>query len=119
MAKIARVRERTATPAELEEDRRRCLAARMKPPTPAPIEGNLCAVLVRFAAWRPCCVCGSLTLYVNENTRTDTNFECGLCKEIRESLAARLRQSLPIRAAFHVRALVATANGNREVAYAS
>jgi hypothetical protein len=28
MRKIPRVRERTATPAELEEDRRRCLAAR-------------------------------------------------------------------------------------------
>lgn len=119
MAKITRVRERTATPAELEEDRRRCLAARMKPPTPAPIEGNLCAVLVRFAAWRLCCVCGSPTLYVNENTRTDSDFECGLCKGNRESLAKRLRQSLPTRAALHVRALFSTAIGNREVAYAS
>ncbi len=112
-------RERVATPSELEEDRRRCLAAKAKPPTPAPIEGNLCAVLVRFAAWRPCCVCGSLTLYVNENVRTDTDFECGLCKEIRESLAKLLRPSHPLRTALCLRSLFSTANDNREVAYAS
>jgi tRNA A37 N6-isopentenylltransferase MiaA len=111
MRKIPRARERTATPEELEEDRRRCLATRTKT-TPAPIEGNLCAVLVTFAAWRPCCVCGSLTLYVNENARTDSDFECGLCKEIRESLAKRLRPSLPMLAALHMRALFSTANDN-------
>jgi len=116
MRKIPRVRERTATPAELEEDRRRCLAAKTKPPTPAPAqEGNLCAVLVTFAAWRKCCVCGSETLYVNEQARTDGDFECGLCVEIRENLAKRLRQTpLPARVAMHLHALWSTANDNHE-----
>ena len=119
MRKIPRVRERTATPAELEEDRRRCLAAKVKPPTLAPIEGNLCGCVVMFAQWRRCCCCGSLTLFVNSQARSDSDFECGLCQGIRESHAQRLRQSLPTRAALQVRALCAMANGNREVAYAS
>ena len=120
MRKIPRVRERTATPEELGEDRRRCLAAKVKPPNPAPIEGNLCAVLVRFAAWRLCRVCGSLTLYVNENARTDSDFECGRCKGIREDLAKRLlRPSLPMRAVLHWLGLFSTANDNRKVAHAS
>ena len=109
------LRERFATPAELEEDRRRCLAAKAKPPTLAPIEGNLCAVLVRFAAWRPCCVCGWRTLYVNENVRTDSDFECGRCREIREILARWLRPSLPMRAALHLLGLFSTAIDNHEV----
>jgi hypothetical protein len=119
MAKIPRDRERTATPTELEEDRRRCLAAKAKAPTPASIEGNLCAALVRFAAWRPCRVCGSLTLYVNENVRTDSDFECGRCKQVREILARWLRPSLPMRAAVHLLGLFSTAIDNREVAHAS
>jgi hypothetical protein len=119
MAKIPRVRERTATPEELGEDRRRCLAAKVKPPKPAPIEGNLCAVLVRFATWRLCCVCGSLTLYVNENARTDSDFECGRCKEVCEILARWLRPSLPMRAALHLLGLFSKAIDNHQVAHAS
>jgi len=116
MRKIPRVRERTATPAELEEDRRRCLAAKTKPPTPAPAqEDNLCGALVFLARWRRCCVCGSLTLYVDENARTDSDFECGLCQGIRESLANRLRQTLlPARVAMHLWGLFATSNNSGE-----
>jgi hypothetical protein len=145
-------RERTATPAELEEDRRRCLAAKpyrfatvdeferfaeAEEPTretieaeraesegdddakPASPDGNLCACLVTFAAWRACSVCGSLTLYVNENVQTDSDFECGLCEEVREILARWLRPSLPMRVALHLLGLFSTANDNRKVAHAS
>ena len=114
MRKIPRVRERTATPAELEEDRRRCLAAKSKPPTPAPTEGNLVKCLVVFAAWRKCCVCGSLTLFVDGRCRTDDDFECGFCQGIREDLAKRLRPPMPMRAALHLRSLFSTANDNHE-----
>jgi hypothetical protein len=117
-----RVPERTATPEELAEDRRRYLAAKARPPAiePAPIEGNLCAVLVTFAAWRQCCCCQSLTLYVNSQARTTGDFECGLCKDIRENLAKRLRRpSLHERVRFHLAGLFSTANDNHEVAHAS
>jgi len=116
-----RVRERTATPAELADDRRRCLTAREQhrplaplPPTPAPSEGNLVKCLVVFAAWRPCCVCGSLVLYVDARCRTDADVECPTCQGIREDLAKRLRPSLPMRAALHLHALFSTANDNGE-----
>lgn len=113
-------RERTATAEELAEDKRRCLTAKAKPLTPAPgQEGDLCACLITFAGWRKCSVCASLTLFVNENVRTNSDFECGLCKEIRENLARRLRPSLPCRAALHLRAVFSTANDNHEVAHAS
>jgi hypothetical protein len=75
-------------------------------------EGNLAAVLVLFARWRRCCVCGSETLYVNEQGRTDGDFECGLCQGIREDLAKELKSSLPMRAALHLRSLFSTANDN-------
>ena len=115
MKKIARVRERTATAEELEEDRRRCLAAKTKAPTPPPAqEGNLLACLVMLARWRHCCVCGALVLFVNERARTDGDVECGFCVEIRENLAKRLRPSLPMRAVLHLRALFSTANDNHE-----
>jgi hypothetical protein len=116
MRKIPRTRERTATAVELEEDRRRYLAAKpTSKPISKPVEGNLCAVLVTFAAWRRCCVCGSLTLYVDENAQTDGDFECGLCVEIRENLAKRLRQTpLPARMAMHLWGLFATSNDNGE-----
>jgi hypothetical protein len=118
MRRVPRVRERTATPEELEEDRRRCLAARSKPP--APIEPNLCATLVTFARWRKCCVCGSETLFVDERARTDGDFECGLCVGIRENLAKRLRRtSLAARAALHLWGLFSMGNDNHEVAHAS
>ena len=120
-------RERVATPAELADDRRRCLAAREQhrplaplPPTPAPSEGNLVKCLVVFAAWRKCCVCGSETLFVDGQCRTDSDCECGLCQGIREDLARRLRRtSLHERARFHLAGLFTTANDNHEVAHAS
>jgi hypothetical protein len=119
---MRKIHERTATPEELAEDRRRCLAANAKPATPPPPqEGNLCACLVTFAAWRHCCTCGSLVLFVNAQAGTDGDFECGLCEQIRENLSTRLRRmSLPIRAALHLRALFTTANDNRrQVSHAS
>jgi hypothetical protein len=110
-------RDRCVTLLELADEAERWRRAREKArQAPEPMEGNLCAVLVTFAAWRPCCVCGSLTLYVNENARTDSDFECGLCKEIRENLAKRLRRpSLPLRVGLHLRALFSTANDNAAV----
>jgi hypothetical protein len=79
--------------------------------TPAP-DADLCACLVAFARWRKCCVCGSETLYVNDQARSDTDFECGLCQRIREDLAKKLRPPLPLRAALHLRSLHCTANDN-------
>jgi hypothetical protein len=54
-------------------------------------------------------------LFVNSQALTDGDFECGLCQRIHEALAERLRPSLPLRAALHLRALFATANDNRRV----
>jgi hypothetical protein len=122
MAKIPRVRERTATPEELRDDAERCRHAREKArqvAEPEP-ESNLVKCLVTFARWRKCCVCGSETLFVNSQARTEGDFECGLCQRTREDLAESLRPSLPMRAALHLRALFSTANDNsREVAHAS
>ena len=118
MAKIPRVRERTATAAELEEETERCRRAREahRPLAPAPIEGNLCACLVTFAKWRPCCVCGAVfVLYVNAQARTDGDVECSTCQGIREDLAKRLRYTkLSDRVRFHLRSLFAVANDNHE-----
>ena len=114
MRKIPRVRERTVSPEELEEDRRRCLAARTKPPAAAQ-EGNLCACLVTFAAWRKCCVCSRPVLYVDARCRTAGDVECPTCQGIREDLARRLRPPMPTRAALHLRALFTTANDNGAV----
>jgi hypothetical protein len=77
-------------------------------------ESDLCQTLVFFARWRRCCVCGSLTLFVDERGRSDGDFECGLCQGIREDLAKRLKPSLPLRAALHLRSLFSTANDNHE-----
>lgn len=120
MRKIPRVRERTATPEELEDDRRRCLAARTKPPTPGPAaEGNLVKCLVVFARWRTCSVCRSRPLlFVDARCRTDADVECPTCQRIRENLAKRLKPSLPMRAALHLWGLFSTANSNSEVAHA-
>ena len=110
-----RPRERVATAAELADEAARCRRAREAQRAPAPPqEGNLCACLVLMARWRKCCVCGSETLFVDERGRSDGDFECGLCKGIREDLAKRLRPSLPMRAAMHLRALFSTANDNHE-----
>jgi hypothetical protein len=114
--RVPRVRERTATPQELEEDKRRCLAAKAKLPTPAPTpenEANLAAVLVTFARWRKCCCCQALVLYVGANARATGDVECKLCVDIREDLARRLRRtSLPARVGLHLRALFSTSNDN-------
>jgi hypothetical protein len=97
-------RERTATLAELAEDRRRCLAAKAKQ---APVqEGNLCACLVTFAAWRICNGCGARLLFVNEQARTTGKFVCGRCDERREAMGEKCKPSLPFRAALHLRALL-------------
>ena len=115
MRKIPRVRERTATPQELAEDRRRCLTAKAKPAPVPSQEGNLCACLVTFAAWRECCCCSRPVLYVRADCRATGDVECPTCQGIRENLVKRLRRSLPMRAALHLRALFATANDNAMV----
>jgi len=89
-----RVRERTATPEELEEDRRRCLAAKAKQPAPAQ-EGNLCGALVLLARWRKCSVCDARVLFVNEQARTDGKFICGGC----DAFLARLQRGMTFLAA--------------------
>jgi hypothetical protein len=114
-------RERTATPAELADETERCRRAREKArqaTEPEP-EGNLAKCLVTFARWRKCCVCGSLTLFVNTQARTDGDVECPSCVRVRENIAKRLRPSLPMRAALHLRSLFSTANDNHEVQHAS
>jgi len=112
--RVPRVRERTADPEELAQDRQRCLAAKAKPPTPAPeTEVNLCRTLAYLAAWRPCPACGALVLYVNERARTDGKFTCGRCDERREAMGRRLRRpSLHERARFHLAALFTVSNDN-------
>jgi hypothetical protein len=111
-------RSRCATPLELADEARRWERAReaQRAPTPAPeTQSNLCAVLVTFAAWRRCCTCQSLVLYVNANARATGDVECPTCIGVREDLAKRLRRpSLPMRAALHLRALFATSNDNHE-----
>ena len=91
-------RERVATEAELDEDTRRCREAREanRPlaPTAAPTEGNLCACLVTFAAWRKCNGCGQPCLYVDSNACTDSEFICGNCvlrRATLEQLFSRIR----------------------------
>ena len=125
MRKIPRVRERTATPEELAEDTERWNRAREQhrvlapAPEPEATEGNLAACLVLLARWRKCCVCGSETLFVDERGRSDADFECGLCVQVREDLARRLRYvKLADRVRFHLHALFSTANDNHEVAHA-
>ena len=121
-----RVRERTATPEELAEDRRRCLAARAKPRPK--LEGDLCRALVFLADWKHCEACGASMLFVDENARTDTKFICGRCDERRENLgeqaklaraASRPRRPLPSRMGLHLWDLFSMANDNRKVAHAS
>jgi hypothetical protein len=59
-------------------------------------------------------VCSRPLLYVDARCRTDADVECPACQGIREDLAKRLRPSLPVRAALHLRALFSTANDNHE-----
>jgi hypothetical protein len=105
-----------ATPAELDEDRRRWLAAKVPPPRPKPDEGNLVGVLRLFAAWKPCASCGARVLFVNSQARTDGDVVCGICQL---DPAKKLRRpSLPLRMAMHLRSLW-TANDNAAVPNAS
>ena len=120
MRKIPRVRERTASPAEIADETERCRrakeASRVLAPKPATEgEGNLCACLVLFARWRKCYVCARPVLYVDARCRTDADVECPTCQAIREELAKRLRPSLPALTALHLRSLFSTsANDNHE-----
>jgi hypothetical protein len=76
-------------------------------------EGNLCQSLVFFARWRKCCVCGRLTLYVDEYGRTSGDVECKACLDIRDELERRLRYTrLGQRVAMHLAALFRTENDN-------
>lgn len=86
--------------------------ARAKPPTPAPAqEANLCGALVLLARWKKCAVCGSETLFTDERGRSDADFECGLCVEVRADLARRLRYvKLASLVRFHLGALFANDN---------
>lgn len=116
MRKIPRVRERTATPAELADEGKRCRHAREKTrplATTTEDEGNLCGALVLLARWRRCCCCNRLVLYVNDQARTDGNVECPTCQGVREALARKLRQTPVLeRVALHLWGLFATANDN-------
>jgi hypothetical protein len=114
--RVPRVRERVATPEELAEEARRWERSREAQRAPAPAaEGNLCAVLVTFAAWRKCCVCARPVLYVDARCRTDDDVECPTCQAVREDLAKRLRRpSLHERVRFHLAGLFATSNDNHE-----
>jgi len=117
VARPKRPRERVATPLELQDEAERCRRAREthRPlaPTPAPSEGNLVKCLVVFAAWRPCCICGSLTLFVNSQARTEGDVECPSCVRVRENLAKRLqRPPLHERVRFHLASLFTVSNDN-------
>jgi hypothetical protein len=48
---------------------------------------NLCTYLVMCAAWWHCRKCGSLSLFVNEQDRTDGEFICDAC----QALQARMQ----------------------------
>jgi hypothetical protein len=86
-------RERTATPEELEEDRRRCLAAKAKKPAPES-QGNLAKTLTMFAAWKPCSSCRCLTLYIDPTVRTDSDFVCGSCRARQALLTLEVARAL-------------------------
>lgn len=88
MRKIPRERERTASPAELEDERQRWVRA-TTPPAP---EGNLCACLVTLAAYRQCSCCRAPVIFVNEQARTDGDVVCGRCEKRREDLGKQCRK---------------------------
>jgi len=84
-------RSRTATTEELLDEQARWIRATTKPPAPES-QGNLCATLAMFAAWRPCSACHCLTLYVGSDVRTDSDFTCGACLARKEALAKQAMQ---------------------------
>ena len=59
--------------------------------TADPPTGDLTAVLILFAAWRPCTSCGDRVLFVDEEAKTDSPFLCGGCEEHREALGRECR----------------------------
>ena len=106
-------RERVATAAELADEAQRWERARSKPP--APIEANLVKTLLVLSQWKPCSACGALTLYVNEQAKTDTPFACTRCERRRADFGERCKPSFPVRAMLHLRALFTVANDNHQV----
>ncbi len=110
-------RERVATQAEIADATRRCREAREQhrvlAPAPEPQQANLCGALVLLARWRRCSICGSESLFTDERGRADSDVECGLCVQVREDLAKRLRfVKLSERVRFHLGALCSTGNDN-------
>jgi transcription elongation factor Elf1 len=85
-------RSRTATPEELADEQARWIRATTKSPAPES-QGNLCATLAMFAAWRQCSACGDRVLYVDERAQTGSTFVCGGCLARKESLAEQARRS--------------------------
>ena len=61
--------------------------------TADPPMGDLTAVLVLFAVWRPCTACGDLVLFVDAEIKTDSPFLCGGCEERRAVMC--LKDRLP------------------------
>jgi hypothetical protein len=86
-------RERCSSPAELADERARWIRATTKPPAPES-QGNLCATLAVFAAWKPCSSCHCLTLYVDSTVRTDSDFVCGTCKARQDLLTREVARAL-------------------------
>ncbi|MGD0836907.1 MAG: hypothetical protein ABSB49_09730 [Polyangia bacterium] len=84
-------KERTATPEELAEERRRCIAARDEARLAAALASDELATAT-FAAWWDCSVCGSSTLVLDKVGPAPRAFACGLCESARQDLAKRLRK---------------------------
>ena len=87
---------------------------------PATDEGNLCAVLRLFAAWRTCGACGLRVLFVDERAQHEGTFYCGRCLARTEALAESCRPkvrppTIMERAVLHLHGLLATANDNAAV----
>jgi hypothetical protein len=91
MEKIPRVRERTATAAELEEEHRRCLEARDAARLQAALACDELATAT-FAAWWNCSACGSETLVLDKAGPPPRAFVCALCERAKHDLAKRLRK---------------------------
>lgn len=102
---------RVATPEELADEAQRWERAReaQRALAPTPIEANLVKTLLVLAQWKACSACGALTLYVNEQAKTDTPFACTRCEWRRADFGERCKPSFPVRAMLHLRALFTVA----------
>lgn len=108
MARVPRERERTATPEELQEDRRRHLAAKAATSPisgPAP-HGNLAHGLQLFADWKDCPACKRRLLLLTGGEL------CGSCVGF---IPPRKAPSIHTRVAIHLHALFGTVNDNDTV----